>query len=102
MWLRRGVILLWVVLVGLLVQRNWTPAAPPDVPPGPAEAASPADEWMGVYHGDQKIGYVHLAVVSEQDGSRFEEDSLLRLTVLETTQTVRTTVRARTAADYAL
>ena len=102
-FLRWVIVAAWVVLVGLLVRQQWS--APPPAQPLTDLGAlqTPAsEEWMGMYHGKQKIGYVHLSVFPQEDGYATEEDSLLRLTVLETPQTVRMKVNGRSGKDYSL
>lgn len=104
MWraVRFSIVAVWVVLVGVLVRQQWGEGGRPVTGVPTPAAVAPIDEWMGVYHSGAKIGYAHLAVRPEADGHRFEEESLLRLTVLETPQTVRTIIRAQTGKDFAL
>jgi hypothetical protein len=100
--LRIGIVGTWLVLVAILVRQQWSGAPPPiPLPQAPADAPE-TDEWMGVYHGGQKIGYAHLSVTREADGYRFRERSLLRLTVMDTRQTVHLSVDGHTDADFAL
>jgi hypothetical protein len=93
----------WLVMLGMLVQRTWVsaPAAPTPVVDAD-RAGGGADEWMGVYHQSQKIGYTHQHVERDAQGYAFAESSLLRLTVMDSPQTVRTQVRGRAGTDYAL
>lgn len=102
--MRRGVTIAivcsWLVMVGLLVRRQWpSPAAslPAEIVGAPA-----GDEWMAVYHKDQKIGYTHHTFVADGQGFIFSEESLLRLAVLQTPQTVRTRIHGHTSSDYSL
>ena len=100
--IRIGIVGFWLVLMGMLVRQNW-PAAVGKVSPVPVPTALDAsDEWMGVYHSNEKIGYAHTSVRPVGHGYRFEEESLLRLTILDTPQTVRTVVHADTGKDFAL
>jgi hypothetical protein len=101
---RLGVVAAWLILVGILVRDHF--AAPAPAPGPPAATASslpvPDESWMGVYMHDRKIGYSHERVVATEDGYRFAEDSLLRLTVMDAEQTVRAHIDATTGRDYAL
>jgi transglutaminase-like putative cysteine protease len=101
--LRWAIIAAWLALVGLLVREQWV--APPPAEPladlGGLRTPS-SEEWMGMYHGAQKIGWVHLSVYGRDGGYDILEESLLRLTLLDTPQTVRIRVRARTGEDHAL
>jgi len=96
-----GVLGVWVVMVGLLVQRT-LPSAP--APAVSLEPRAPAlgDEWMGVYMQAQKIGYTHHGFTAEADGFAFSEESLLHLTVMGAPQVVRTRVVGHAGRDYAL
>lgn len=56
-----------------------------------------------MYHGARKIGYVHLSIFpGDAAGYTVQEESLLRLTVLDTPQTVRMRVLARTSRNHSL
>jgi hypothetical protein len=98
-----GIVCVWLVMLALLVQRTWPPAPPSSVT-SPAETTAPApgEDWMGVYHGDQKIGYTHHRLSALDGGFTFEEASLLRLTVLDTPQTVRTRMHGHIGPDFTL
>jgi hypothetical protein len=99
-------VLVWVGLLVALVRR---PSIPPSstasnpVPLAPSLPASESEEaWMGVYMQGNKIGYSHQRRVPDAEGYRFEDQSLLRLTVLETAQTVRTSIEGEVDGDHAL
>ena len=88
-------------MLGVLVRRTWKPsphAAGPIVP----QAPEAGEQWMGVYHQDQKIGYTYSSLTPAGEQFIFSETSLLRLTVLDTAQTVRTSMRGHLGRDFAL
>lgn len=91
----------WVVMLGLLAHRIWS-----GHPPEPTTVASPdragSDQWMSVYHAGQKIGYTHYSLSPDGERLVFAEESLLRMTVLQTAQTVRTRMRGHVARDFSL
>jgi len=98
---RVAIVIAWLALVGVLVRERWT--APPPVEPAAAPGTiREGDEWLDVYHQDQKIGYVHQSATPIDGGYQFEEHALLRLTVMDAPQTVRTITSGRTGADFAL
>lgn len=101
--LRWVIVASWLALVGLLVREQWSgpPPAEPLADLGGVRAPS-SEEWLGMYHGAHKIGWVHLSVFEREDGYDVEEESLLRLTLLDTPQSVRLRVRASTGADHSL
>jgi hypothetical protein len=96
-----GIVAFWLVMLGLLVQRSWRIVPPEPVAFESVESA-PRDEWMSVYHEGQKIGYSHYSLSREGDRLAFSEESLLRVTVLQTLQTVRTRMHGHTASDFSL
>src|SRR5262249_5594337 len=74
--------------------------APPEpvvVPP-----AAGADAFMGVYVGDHKVGYSRLHRSADANGYRFEEQSLLRITAMGTTQVVQSDMKAATDRGFAV
>jgi len=101
--LRWTIVAAWLVLVALLVRYRWSgpPKADSLVDLG-TTAVPESEEWMGMYHGAQKIGYVHSSVYPQPDGYATEEESLLRINVMETQQTVRMRVKGRAASDHSL
>jgi hypothetical protein len=96
-----AIICFWLVMLGLLVRRTWPPAV---LKTEAVERLQPVagEEWMGVYHEQQKIGYTHHSLAADDAGFVFAEESLLRLTVLDTPQTVRTRMQGHTGRDFTL
>ena len=97
--LSAGIICFWLVMVGALVWRAWPSPVASTVQMLPD---SGGEEWMGVYQQRRKIGYTRESWSADADGSRFSEESLLRLTVSETSQTVRTRMQGHLNADWSL
>lgn len=99
-------VLVWLGLLVALVRRPSFEAPSNSSSPAPVLGATPVsgseDSWMGLYMQGNKIGYSHERRLPAGDGYRFEDQSLLRLTVLETAQTVRTLVKAEVGADHSL
>jgi hypothetical protein len=101
--LRWAIFASWLMLIGLLLRQQWSGPPRPEPLPDLGSAQTPAsEEWMGMYHGGQKIGYVHSSVFPDADGYATEEESLLRITVLDSPQTVRMRVKGRSASDHSL
>jgi hypothetical protein len=99
-------VLVWLGLLVALVRRpSFVPestVANPLPIPGSVATSDPRDAWMGVYIQGDKIGYTRQRRIRGADGYRFEDQSLLRLTVLETAQTVRTSVQGEARDDHSL
>jgi len=96
-----GVVGFWLLMLGLLLQRTWRPEP---AEPVATDGGEPVvrDQWMSIYLKGQKIGYSHYRVSREGEGFAFGEESLLRLTVLQARQTVRTRMNGHTANDFSL
>jgi len=95
-----SILVLWVVMLGWLVQRTWRPTAE-GVVPAP-RAPELGEQWMGVYYKDHKVGYTRESMTADGDGFQFSEDALLRVTVMDARQTVRTHVSGHATPAYAL
>ena len=96
-----GVLCLWAVMVAMLVHRTWV-ALPRATAPEAPHVAQPGEQWMGIYHQEQKIGYTYYSLTAAGDDFVFSEASVLRLTVLDTPQTVRTSMRGHLDRTFAL
>jgi transglutaminase-like putative cysteine protease len=99
---RIAIVVVWLGLMAALLRDRWTAAPAPEPLPAAPATLHTGDEWLNVFHGDQKIGYVRHHAAAEDGGHRFEEQSLLRLTFMNEPQTVRTIISGRTDATYAL
>lgn len=102
-----SIVLFWGIMVTLLVRRTFAPAPPstPALPLSVSASSAPLTEqegWMGIYHYNKKIGYFHRRLVPAEDGYRWEEQSQMKLRVMETDQLVHTNVRAAIDQHYAL
>ena len=95
-----GIVGLWVALIGVFIRSN-VPRLAVGNGVGAGQAAT-GESWMGVYHLNQKIGYTRESLQAESDGFAFSEDSLLRITVLDEPQRVRTRIEGHTTRDFAL
>jgi hypothetical protein len=103
--MRRGVSIaivgVWLMLLAVLVFRTWPPSVPaPDTVVRIAPRVG--EEWMGVYYHQQKVGYTRQRVTAEAGGFVFSEEALLRLTALQTPQTVQTRLHGHAGPDLAL
>lgn len=101
---RAGIVVLWVVLVVLLIRdRRAERPVPQDLRAAADAAGDPlAESWMGVYMQNRKIGYTSHRFVPTAGGYRFEERSMLRLTVMDSLQTVHVEVGGTVDGNFAL
>src|SRR5581483_5860692 len=92
-----GIILFWLVMVGLLIRRTAavdtpsteTRSSPSAIAPDHAPLAE-HEGWMGIYHQDKKIGYFHRRLIPVTGGYQWQERSQMKLRVMNTDQTVHT------------
>lgn len=100
-----GIVLFWVVMVGLLIRRSLpesSPFPPPALPLNIAEADAQSAEWMGIYHQEHKVGYLRRHLIPIEQGYQWHEQWRMHLQVLGTSQTLHTEVHARTDRHYTL
>jgi len=95
----------WLIMVVLLVRRNLPdqssqPSLSPSlVSPLPLQAQ---EEWMGIYHQEQKVGYLQRRLTPATTGYQWEEAWRMRMRLMNTTQTIHTEIRAHTDSSFAL
>ena len=97
-----GIVLFWLVMVGLLVHRNLPRTQTPLSPITPAPVVVTQEEWMGIYQQDQKVGYLQRRITPTAAGAHWEERWLMKLQVLKTIQTIHTEIQADTDQHSAL
>ncbi len=96
-----GLVASWVVLLALLIRRQG-PSELAASTPLPTTGVVARDEWFGVYKDGHKIGHARRVVTPRAGGYTFTEDSTVRLAMLGTAQTLRSSLHAETDAAFAL
>jgi len=97
------IILFWLVMLGLLVERTYL--RPSDVIALDLiarEGTRVTDEWFGIYQQDRKIGYAHSRISPEEDTYHLYEESELDILALGSLQRVRTIINSYSARNYLL
>lgn len=80
------VVVFWLVMMGLLVKKDFFPLAARRIYLGPREILSKGiltcEKWMGIYYGDTKIGYSHhfIEAISEGGFPGYRVSNLASLT----------------------
>jgi hypothetical protein len=100
-----AIVTFWLLMVGLLVRRNLPEQASPPLPGAslePLRSEQAQEEWMGIYHQGQKIGYLQRRLTPTAAGYQWEEIWRMRMRFLNTPQTIHTAIRADTDATFAL
>lgn len=105
-FIKLSIVGFWLVMVGVLVQRNLPnqhshPSPSPPLAPTSTEVQS-QEEWMGIYHQDQKVGYLQRRLSPIATGYQWEETWRMRMRFLDTPQTIHTEIRAETDPAFAL
>lgn len=100
--MRPAIVALWLWLLYVQYSQPQAPETDPAAGVSLAGEAREKEEWMGVYIDDRKVGYARRRFAPGEGGSRFEERSFLRLSVLDTEQVVRTELRGSVGPDLQL
>lgn len=107
--MKRGVgwliVMFWLVMIVLLVRRNLPQQqSVPSLEPLLAASSSlqAQEEWMGIYHQGQKVGYLQRHLTPTNTGYQWEEVWRMRIRVMNTPQTIHTEIRADMDQSFAL
>jgi len=100
--LTSAIVLFWLAMVGLLLEKQTPPRGAPQSPPAAARAATDHDEWFRVERDGRRVGRSHRVTTGTGSGQRVTEDLLVSLTMLGVPQMVRTSLEAETDERFAL
>ncbi len=101
--IRLSVILLWLVMMTLLVQRTYLrPSSVIALDQVTEEGIRTGDEWSGIYQQGRKIGYSHTRMTREGDAYHLLQESELDLLVLGSVQRVKTVINSYTTKNFLL
>jgi len=99
----RTIIILWLVMIALLLRKNYFKAVPsllhPELKGGIMEMK---EEWMGIYLKGKKIGYSVSRIDKIENGYELREQAVIDLTVMGTPQRVSTTLQSVVNQDLSL
>lgn len=97
------VLVIWVVMLGLLVQRNYLrPASVIALDVVTEEGIKAGEEWFGIYQQGRKIGHARTSTVVEDQTYRLSEESEMDVLALGRVQRVRTVINAYTTKTFLL
>ena len=99
-----SIVIFWVLASLLLLDRVWlAPRRGLALPGSPELGQAQSESWMGVYIGDEKVGYSHSTAGPDGKGGRFAQNrTTLRLSALGTAQEVTTLMQYTMGRDYSL
>jgi hypothetical protein len=91
--IRAAIILVWLGMMGVLVQRTWFEGGGGYARAGGAAGQlRPREEWMGMYWGEDKVGYTVSKIKRAREGYQLDERAVMDLTVMGTAQRVDTEI----------
>ena len=91
--IRAAIMLLWLSMMGLLVQRTYFDEGSSYAQSREAAVQlRPREEWMGIYWGKDKVGYSVSRIKKAREGYQIHEQALMDLMVMGTAQRVDTEV----------
>ena len=93
---RLSIVIVWMLLMGVLVQRTYFNAAESYSNTNRAgQQLRPREEWMGIYWGDDKVGYAVSKIKKAFKGYEIHEQGIMDLTVMGTPQRIDTQVTSK-------
>jgi hypothetical protein len=97
-----AIVLFWCLMNFLLFKRQWW-AAPAPVNLRAVESITEAsEEWWSIHYRGEKIGYASQTIEPKAIGYRLKDESLLRLNLLGTSQTVATRLNMEVDKEWVL
>ncbi len=90
--IRAAIMLLWLGMVGILVQRTCFDGGGGSHARagGTTSQLRPREEWMGIYWSGEKVGYSVSKIKKSRDGYQMDEQAVMDLTVMGTAQRIDT------------
>jgi hypothetical protein len=102
-FIKLSIILFWIVMLGLLIERTYLrPEQVIALDAITEEGVRAGDEWAGIYQQGRKIGYAHTRVQREAETYHLTEESELDLLVLGSVQRVKTVINSYTTRNFLL
>ena len=101
--LKGGIVLTWLVLMGVLVERTlWQPQALKITPLLAKEGMKSGEAWWGIYFKDEKIGYAVTAQERQGEIISVREKGFLKMSVLGVPQNIEQTLEYQTNQNLIL
>jgi len=101
--MRFSIIIFWMVMMALLIQKNYFSLYGDYLKPSYAAGQMrPKEEWMGVYWGKDKVGYTVSTIKKKMRGYEIFEQALMDLTVMGTPQRIDTHLTSQVDESFTL
>ena len=101
--IRPTIIIFWIIMMVMLVQRTYFNSCDEYIQQSYAAGQlRPEEEWMGIYWGDDKVGYTVSTIKKEFKGYKIYEQAIMDLNVMGTPQKVDTQVTSQVDDNFSL
>ena len=98
-----GVVVVWLVMMGMLVKRSYFRPEPVTLATHQdSSSIEESETWMGIYHDDDKIGFVHSRIVKEPEGYIVLESAMITLRAIGAVHRVSTEIIGHLNHDASL
>jgi hypothetical protein len=88
-----GIVLIWLVMMGVLVKKTYFRPAPVSLSAYQSEPnIEESDTWMAIYHDEDKIGFAHSRIVKELTGYIVLESAVMTLRAIGDVHRVSTEI----------
>ncbi|KPJ55934.1 MAG: hypothetical protein AMJ42_05965 [Deltaproteobacteria bacterium DG_8] len=101
--IRSIIVIFWIIMMVVLVQRTYFNSYDDYIQPGyAASQLRPKEEWMGIYWGRDKVGYTVSKIKKKLKGYEIFEQALMDLTVMGTPQRIDTRITSQVDDTFTL
>ncbi|UCG80121.1 MAG: transglutaminase domain-containing protein [Desulfobacterales bacterium] len=98
-----GVIVIWLVMMGLLVKDTYFKPAPVTLSTyQDSSSVEESETWMAIYHGDDKIGFAHSRIVKESESYIVFESAVMNLRAIGAVHRISTDIIGHLNQDASL
>jgi len=101
--IRPIIVVFWMIMMGILVQRTCFISSDDYIQTSYAESQlRPKEEWMGIYWGNDKVGYTVSEIKKEFKGYKIFDQAVMDLTVMGAQQRIDTQVTSHVDNTFTL
>ncbi|UCD86462.1 MAG: hypothetical protein JSV01_01400, partial [Desulfobacterales bacterium] len=98
-----GVIVIWLVMMGVLVKDTYFKPAPVTLSTyQDSSSVEESETWMAIYHGDDKIGFAHSRIVKESESYIVFESAVMNLRAIGAVHRISTDIIGHLNQDASL
>jgi hypothetical protein len=98
-----GVVLVWLVMMGVLVKRSYFEPAPVTLSTHQDSfSVEESETWMAIYHDDNKIGFTRSRIIRKSDGYVVLESAVMNLRAIGDVHRIYTEITGHLNRDASL